>query len=110
MSGGLALLYSGKTVLLADILETQFPPVKGPSDPAGTEKFNEANSVFQYCIASEPKLTRTSGALQAIREFKLGKARGPKGILRHLSKKAMNFLTRQYFVQGWKHVRVASIL
>jgi hypothetical protein len=120
--GGLVLSDSKNAKALADSLEAQYQPVNDPSDPAVTERVNEAMRAYEYAPASEPKLTSPSEVLQAIRGLKVGKAPGPNGIpnrvLRHLTKRAITFLTKvfnavlrwQYFPSAWKHARVVSIL
>jgi hypothetical protein len=120
--GGLALSDSEKAEALADSLEAQFQPVDDPSDPAFTEMVDVAKRVYEHAPASEPTLTTFSKVLEAIKGFKVGKAPGPNGIpnsvLRHLPKRAINFLTKvfnavlrkQYFPPVWKHARLVPML
>jgi len=58
---------------------------------------NEAMCAYEYAPASELKLTSPSVVLHVIKGLKVGKALGPNGIpnrdLKHLSKRAITFLT-----------------
>jgi hypothetical protein len=120
--GGLALSDSEKAEALADSLEAQFQPVNDLSDPAVIEMVNEAMRAYEYTPANKPKLTSPSEVQEAIRGLKVGKSPGPNGIsngvLRHLTKRAITFLTkvfnavfrRKYLPSTWKHARVVFIL
>jgi hypothetical protein len=118
---GLVFSESEKTEALAHIREAQFQLVNDPSEPT-VDKINEAMRAYEYAAASESKLTSPSEVLQAIKSLKFGKARGPNDIskrdLKHLSKRAITFLTNvfnpvlcmQYFPPAWKNAGVVSIL
>jgi hypothetical protein len=92
--------------------------VNDPSNPAVIEMVHKAMRAYEYAPAREPKLTSPSEVQQAITDLKVGKAPVPNGIpnsvLRHLPKRAINFLTkvfkavlrRQYFPSALKHARV----
>jgi hypothetical protein len=93
--------------------------VDDPSDPALTERFDVEMRAYEYAPASEPTLTTHS---EVIKGIKVGKAPVPnsipKRVLRHLSKRAITFLTKvfnavlrnQYFPPVWKHAHVLPIL
>jgi hypothetical protein len=95
--------------------------VDDPSKPAVIETVDETMAVYEYAPASED-ITNTSEVLQVIKRLKTGKALGPNGILnrvlRHLTKRAISFLTKvfnavlrwQYFPPEWKHARMVSTL
>jgi hypothetical protein len=91
-------LRSRKAETLADSLEAQLQPVKGPSDPAVIETVNQAMCAYDFFATSELKLTSPSEVLQAMKGLKFGKAVGPNGVpnrvLRHLSKRAITFLKK----------------
>jgi hypothetical protein len=117
-----ALSDSEKAEALADRLEAQFQPVNGPSDPAFIELVDVEMRAYEYAPAIEPTLTTPSEVIKAIKGLKVGKAPGPNcvpnRVLRHLAKRAINFLTkiinavlrRQFFTPVWKHARVLPIL
>jgi hypothetical protein len=122
LPGGLALTDPERAGALADSLGAQFQPVDDPSDPTFTEMVDVAIRAYEHAPASEPTLTTPSEALKAIKGITIGKAPVPSDIpnrvLRHLTKRAITFLTkvfnavlpRHYFPAVSKQGRVLPIL
>jgi hypothetical protein len=73
-------LNSEKAETLADSLETQFQPANEPLEPVVSEKVREAMKAYYFTLASEPKLTNSVEARDAIRGLKVGNAPKPNGI------------------------------
>jgi hypothetical protein len=94
--GGTALCDPEKAEALADSLESQFQPVRDPSEPAVIEKVTEALQAYSYAPASEPKLTNPMEVEDAIGGLKVGKAPGPNGLqnrtLKHFPQRDISLL------------------
>jgi hypothetical protein len=96
--------------------------VDDPSDTAFIDIVDAAMSAYEYAPARELILTTSSEVLQAIKGLKAGKVPGPKaipnGVLTHLPKRTITFLTKmfngilckKYFQPVWKHARVVPTL
>jgi hypothetical protein len=93
-----------------------------PSVPAVIETVDVALKSYFQAPASEPNLTNPDKVNEAIRDLKVGKDPGPKGIpnraLKHLPQRAVFLLVQifnaifltHHFPSLWKHARVISIL